>query len=81
MSIIRILLGKYREYLAERNDPAGDEPLFLSQKGGAISSYAVWYTVKKYAALAEVEGVSPHTFCALLRWIWSPPRPSSATAG
>jgi site-specific recombinase XerD len=50
------------EYLEERNDPAGDEPLFLSQKGGAISSYVVWYTVKKYAALAEVEGVTPHTF-------------------
>jgi integrase/recombinase XerC len=50
------------EYLEERGSPAGDEPLFLSQKGGAISSYAVWYTVKKYAALAEVEGVTPHTF-------------------
>jgi integrase/recombinase XerD len=50
------------EYLEERDDPAGDEPLFLSQKGGAITPYAVWYTVKKYAALAEVEGVTPHTF-------------------
>jgi site-specific recombinase XerD len=50
------------EYLEGRDDPADDEPLFLSQKGGAISSYAVWYTVKKYAALAEVEGVTPHTF-------------------
>jgi integrase/recombinase XerC len=50
------------EYLEERDDPAGDEPLFLSQKGGAITPYAVWYTVKKYAALAEVEDVTPHTF-------------------
>jgi site-specific recombinase XerD len=50
------------EYLEERNKPTGDEPLFLSQKGGAITPYAVWYTVKKYAALAEVEGVTPHTF-------------------
>jgi integrase/recombinase XerC len=50
------------EYLEERDEPAGGEPLFLSQKGGTISSYAVWYTVKKYAALAEVEGVTPHTF-------------------
>jgi len=50
------------EYLKERGDPAGDEPLFLSQKGGAITPYTVWYTVKKYAALAKVEGVSPHTF-------------------
>jgi site-specific recombinase XerD len=50
------------EYLEERDNPTGNKPLFLSQKGGAISSYAVWYTVKKYAALAEVEGVTPHTF-------------------
>jgi site-specific recombinase XerD len=50
------------EYLEERNKPIDDEPLFLSQKGGAITPYAVWYTVKKYAALAEVEGVTPHTF-------------------
>ncbi len=50
------------EYLKERDDPVGDEPLFLSQKGGAITPYTVWYTVKKYAALAEVEGVTPHTF-------------------
>jgi integrase len=53
------------EYLEERGDPAGDEPLCLSQKGGAASSYAVWYTVKKYAQLAGVGGcdpthVSPH---------------------
>jgi site-specific recombinase XerD len=29
---------------------------------GAITPYAVWYTVKKYARLAEVEHVTPHTF-------------------
>ena len=51
-----------QEYLEEHGDPAGDEPLFLSQKGGTLTPYAVWYTVKKYAALAEVEGVTPHTF-------------------
>lgn len=61
------------EYLEERGFAPGiplphppadrsDEPLFLSQKNGGISPYAVWYTVKKYARLAEVEGVSPHTF-------------------
>jgi integrase/recombinase XerD len=50
------------EYLEERGNPTGSEPLFLSQKGGAITPYAVWYTVKKCAALAEVEGVTPHTF-------------------
>jgi len=52
-----------REYLEERGDDvAPDEPLFLSQKGGPITPYAVWYTVKKYARLAGVEDVSPHTF-------------------
>lgn len=27
-----------------------------------MTSYAVWYTVKKYAALAKVDDVTPHTF-------------------
>lgn len=39
-----------------------NSPLFLSQKGAAMTSYAVWYTVKKYAALAGVEHVTPHSF-------------------
>jgi site-specific recombinase XerD len=50
------------EYLEDRDDPASDEPLFLSQKGGAITPYAVWYAVKKCAEMAGVEGVTPHTF-------------------
>jgi integrase/recombinase XerC len=50
------------EYLEEREQPADDEPLFLSQKGGAITPYATWYAVKKYAKLAGVEDVSPHSF-------------------
>lgn len=39
-----------------------DEPLFLSQKGGGMSAYTVWYAVKKYAALADVPDVTPHSF-------------------
>lgn len=27
-----------------------------------MTPYAIWYTVKKYAAQAGVENVSPHTF-------------------
>ncbi len=27
-----------------------------------MTTYAIWYTVKKYAAQAGVENVSPHTF-------------------
>jgi integrase/recombinase XerC len=38
------------------------EPLFRSRAGKPLTSYALWYTVKKYARLAEVEGVTPHTF-------------------
>ena len=62
-----------REYLEERRQRSkgaeeqgsrinADEPLFLSQKGGPITPYVVWYTVKKYARPAGVEDVSPHTF-------------------
>ena len=31
-------------------------------KRRAITPYAVWYTVKKYAKAAGIENVSPHTF-------------------
>ena len=56
-----------REYLEERgHPPAGSEPaggfLFLTQKHTAMTPYAVWYTVKKYAKAAGIENVSPHTF-------------------
>ncbi len=51
-----------QDYLESRGEPSPEEPVFLSQKGGAMTPYAVWYTVKKYARLAGVEDVSPHTF-------------------
>lgn len=38
------------------------EPLFRSRNGEPLTPYALWYTVKKYARLAEVEGVTPHIF-------------------
>lgn len=38
------------------------DPLFRSRAGEPLTSYALWYTVKKYARLADVEGVTPHTF-------------------
>lgn len=38
------------------------EPLFRSRAGAALTPYALWYTVKKYARLAGIEGVTPHTF-------------------
>ena len=53
-----------QEHLAEPMDRAARaaEPLFRSRAGEPLTSYALWYTVKKYACLAEVEGVTPHTF-------------------
>ena len=50
------------EYLDSRGTVANDEPLFLADHGGPMSAYAIWYTVKKYAALAGVKKVSPHSF-------------------
>ena len=38
------------------------EPLFVSRKGGGLTPYAVWYIVKKYAVLAGVQHVTPHSF-------------------
>jgi len=38
------------------------ESLFRTRNGEPLTPYALWYTVKKYARLAEVEGVTPHTF-------------------
>jgi len=38
------------------------ESLFKTRDGDAMTPYAIWYTVKKYAAQAGVENVSPHTF-------------------
>jgi site-specific recombinase XerD len=38
------------------------EPLFRTSDGEAMTPYTIWYTVKKYAALADVKNVSPHTF-------------------
>ncbi len=46
---------------AARADHAAD-PLFRNRAGEPLSSYALWYTVKKYARLAEVAAVTPHTF-------------------
>ncbi|MEA3310168.1 MAG: tyrosine-type recombinase/integrase [Chloroflexota bacterium] len=37
-------------------------PVFLSRTGKRLSAYAIWYTVKKYARLAKLAGVTPHTF-------------------
>lgn len=51
-----------QEYLKSRGKLAPGDPVFPSQKGGPMTPYTVWYTVKKYARLAGVKDVSPHSF-------------------
>jgi integrase/recombinase XerC len=46
----------------EVRESSPGEPLFRSRAGKPLTSYALWYTVKKYARLAAVDGVTPHTF-------------------
>jgi site-specific recombinase XerD len=50
------------DYLAEREALPGVDALFLTARGTPMSSYAVWYTVKKYAAQAGLENVTTHSF-------------------
>ena len=50
------------EYLDTRGELKRDTPLFLSRLSEAMTPYAVWYTVKKYAEMAKVKNVSPHSF-------------------
>lgn len=38
------------------------QPLFVTNRGGAITREWVWSLVKRYAAQAKVDNVSPHTF-------------------
>ncbi len=40
---------------------AGDEHLFVGQRGEAITSSGVWRTLNKYARQADVGDISPHT--------------------
>lgn len=50
------------KYLEERNPPERAASLFLTQRGLPMTTYAIWYTVKKYAAQAGVEGVTTHSW-------------------
>jgi site-specific recombinase XerD len=50
------------EYLEERAAPVGVQALFVTARGSPMSAYAVWYTVKKYAAQAGLENVTTHSF-------------------
>jgi site-specific recombinase XerD len=40
---------------------AGDEHLFIGQRGEAITSSGVWRTLNKYAKQAKLDDISPHT--------------------
>ena len=50
-----------KEYLAEREGIEKESPLFLTRQGKAMTAYAVWYAVKKYAAETETKEVSPRS--------------------
>ncbi|RPH63485.1 MAG: integrase [Chloroflexi bacterium] len=50
-----------KEYLAAEN-LSPEAPLFSSRLKKPMTSYAIWSLVKKYAAEAGVEGVTPHSF-------------------
>ena len=49
-----------REYLEVR-PKVGDNPLFIGQRGNGLGRAAVYDVVTKYARLAGLEDVSPHT--------------------
>ncbi len=49
-------------YLAERNAPEGTGALFLTERGAPMSAWAIWYTVKKYAAQAGIDNVTTHSW-------------------
>jgi integrase/recombinase XerD len=51
-----------REYQAARSPTGPHMPLFVCRSGKAISSFAIWYAVKKYARLAGLNNISPRTF-------------------
>ena len=51
-----------KEYLAECGETRQDEPIFLSRLGKALTAYAIWYAVKKYASDAGMEHISPRSF-------------------
>jgi len=53
-----------REYLEEAGDLPTEGPLFPTRRGNPMNPYAIWYTAKKYAALAGVEAIRPRHFRA-----------------
>ena len=51
----------WRELVALRGDAGADDPVFRSQKGGALSRQQAWQIVKTAAARAGLpENLSPH---------------------
>lgn len=52
-----------KDYLEERSntDKATNEALFVSQKGGGLTSNAIWKLIKKYADKAGLSDITPHS--------------------
>ena len=51
-----------REFMGTIQDEGESAPLFSSRLKKPMTPYAIWGVVKKYAAAAGVEHVSPHSF-------------------
>lgn len=51
----------YETYRSDRDPEGRDDAVFLQQKGGAMSRTRAWQIVKKYARMAGLNDVSPHT--------------------
>ena len=50
-----------KEYLEERGGVEKEAPLFLTRQGKAMTAYAVWYALKKYAAETGDQEMSPRS--------------------
>jgi hypothetical protein len=73
-----------KEFQNMEADTGESAPVFLSHLKKPMTPYAIWGVVKKYAADAGVEHISPHSFRHTVatrlvrtrRWIWSQQQPS-----
>ena len=59
--VVVVSAETWRELVALRGDAGADDPVFRSQKGGALSRQQAWQIVKTAAARAGLpENLSPH---------------------
>lgn len=59
--LVRRYLAEFRPHLARRRDGRDRFRLFLSFSGRPLERVAIWQIVRKYARIAQLRGVHPHT--------------------